>query len=88
MVTPDGTFKARAMLHICTTDLPARAAVASMKQFNGEQACPTCLDSGDNTSTTSRMHRVWPFNDNMVLRTQNKVSSAFKKAVQHRKPVC
>ena len=78
--TPDGVHICRGMLLTCSVDLPARALVCSMKNYNGAYSCPTCLDSGDNTVGASPMHRYWPFNSSCEIRTLEGVHTAFKEA--------
>ena len=78
--TKDGLRQCRARLCICTADLPAKALVCNMKAYNGEYACPTCLDKGDNTVGPSFLHRYWPFNPSMVLRTEEGVWEASSEA--------
>ena len=70
------------MLLTCTVDLPARAAVCNMKGFNGAQSCTTCLDSGDNTVGSTRMHRYWPFNPNCEVRSLDSVHRTVVRASQ------
>ena len=48
----------RSMLLLCSVDLPAKAALCNMVQYNGFYACPTCLDPGDNSVTSAPMLRV------------------------------
>lgn len=44
---PDlGGITVKAVLVCCTCDLPARAQVMSMVQFNGYYGCPCCLQKG------------------------------------------
>ena len=78
--TKDGLRQCRARLCVCTADLPAKALVCNMKAYNGEYACPTCLDKGDNTVGPSFLHRYWPFNPSMVLRTEEGVWEASSEA--------
>ena len=72
----------RGMLLTCTVDLPARAAVCNMKGFNGAHSCTTCLDSGDNTVGSTRMHRYWPFNPNCEVRSLDSVHRTVVRASQ------
>lgn len=44
--TPAGIKTIRGKLLLGVFDLPAKAAVLNMKQFNGEYGCPTCLHNG------------------------------------------
>ena len=81
----------RSMLLLCSVDLPAKAAVCNMVQFNGLNVCPTCLDPGDNSVTPAPMLRVWPYSSSSVLRTchgRQGVFNAVRKAVDKEKMVC
>ena len=54
MKTPDGgnhTVKERLLM--CSVDLPARALVLNMKQFNGRYGCCYCEDKGVLRSTSA-----------------------------------
>jgi hypothetical protein len=44
--TPEGTKTIRGKLLLGIFDMPAKAAVLNMKQFNGAYGCPTCLHEG------------------------------------------
>ena len=55
------------LLAVCA-DLPARAMVANMKQFNGKFGCHVCLDEGQSRPNLP-MHRYYPFDENSVPRT-------------------
>lgn len=50
-------------------DLPARAIVLNMRQFNGKHGCHLCEDPGEN-SPVNPMLRWWPFNGDAVLRSK------------------
>ena len=49
----------RAILLQCSVDLPARAVVMNMKQFNGEFGCLYCEAEG-RTPPGDHLHRYWP----------------------------
>ena len=51
---------AKARLLMCTLDLPAKAMLLNMKQFNGEYGCTYCKDKGEPRATT-HLHRNWPY---------------------------
>lgn len=76
-----------AVLLLCSVDLPARAILCNMNQFNGKCACCTCEDTGDNTVTATHMHRVWPYRSTNKLRTEASVHSSVKSAVMEKKVV-
>lgn len=44
--TPSGIKTIRGKLVLGIFDMPAKAAVLNMKQFNGAYGCPTCLHPG------------------------------------------
>ena len=43
---PVGEITCKARLLMCSVDLPARAFVLNMKQFNGKYGCSQCEDEG------------------------------------------
>ena len=54
--TPSGDMLARAVLLACSVDLPARAMLLNMKQWNGIQGCLYCNHEGV-TLGTDHLHR-------------------------------
>ena len=76
---PLGRKLAKAILLLCTVNLPARALVLNMKHFNGICGCPYCEDTGQ---TGPPLHRFWPFTGSMVLRTYHSVMDNVKKVGQ------
>lgn len=44
--SPHGTVTSKARLLMCTADLPARAQILNMKQYNGKQGYAYCEDEG------------------------------------------
>ena len=68
--TPHGPVIAKAMLLMCTLDLPAKAIVMNMKQFNGQHGCTYCEDEGV-PRRSRHLHRNWPYNTNSITRTHN-----------------
>ena len=64
MCSPDTTssFKCHARLLCGTSDLPAKAMVLNMMQFNGQHGCAHCTQSGEQFSTGERgtVH-VYPY---------------------------
>ena len=44
--SPHGTVTSKARLLMCTADLPARAQILNMKQYNGKEVCAYCEDEG------------------------------------------
>lgn len=57
--TPSGIATCRVMLLMASVDLPARAILMNMKQFNGEYSCLYCEDPGS-TIPRNHLHRFWP----------------------------
>ena len=77
-----GHLKCKGMLLLCTTDLPARASVANMKNFSGEYGCSTCTDKGDNTLGSTPLHRVWPVVGACSIRSERAVKKSYVKAAR------
>ena len=61
-------------------DLPAKALVTNMKQYNGAFSCPTCMDSGDNSLSGNCLVRYWPYQAVSVERTAHQMFEAIRKA--------
>lgn len=87
VTTPSGDQIIRATLLLSSADLPAKALMTNMKQYNGEQGCSVCEDTGK-TVGVGGLHRVWPYTTNMVLRTHRAVVESNRKVIQTGKPVC
>lgn len=66
--TTSGNFRARAILLNFSCDLPARAIVVNMKQWNGVHGCLYCEDPGT-TIGNDHLHRYWPFSPRSRQRT-------------------
>lgn len=64
------TTAVKATMVAMSCDLPARALVLNMRQFNGEGGCHLCEDPGKN-SAHNPMLRWWPYNKDAALRTKN-----------------
>ncbi|XP_068696424.1 uncharacterized protein [Montipora foliosa] len=86
VTTPTGDQTIRATLLLSSADLPGKALMANMKQYNGEQGCSVCEDKGK-TVGVGGLHRVWPYTTNMVLRTHKAVVESIRKVIQTGKPV-
>ena len=66
---PDGSeVTAKVRLLMTTLDLPAKALVLNMKQFNGEFGCSYCEDRGEPRPTT-HLHRNWPYTETGTQRS-------------------
>ena len=87
VTTPTGDQTIRATLLLASADLPGKALMANMKQYNGEQGCSVCEDKGK-TVGVGGLHRVWPYTTNMVLWTHKAVVESIHKVIQTGKPVC
>lgn len=59
MVTPEGKKKTRCILLMSSVDLPARALILNMKQYNGMYGCCFCYSEGK-SKRSSPLHRYWP----------------------------
>lgn len=85
--TPDGMKLCQAMMLCTCLDLPAKATVTNMKQWNGENGCSVCLDKGDNTAGNSRSARYWPHRSNSIWRTHTGIIEDAKQSVHNNQPV-
>ena len=85
--TPDGPMLCRCMLLLCSTDLPAKAAVSNMMSFNGQYSYLTCTEKGDNTRGTTAMNRYWLYTPRCDVRVKRNVIAAFSEAVNSGRPV-
>jgi hypothetical protein len=59
VVTPEGEKRARCILLMSAVDLPARALLLNMKQYNGSFGCCFCYNEGK-SRRNSPLHRFWP----------------------------
>lgn len=60
VTTPDGVArKMRCILLLSAVDLPARALLLQMKQFNGKHGCCYCYQEGG-VLPGNPLHRFWP----------------------------
>lgn len=91
--SPDisGNFICRAMLLCGSCDLPAKAIVYNMKQYNGEYGCSHCLQSGKRlTLDTGGSVHVYPYIQNDPIgpkRTEEQARRYAHEAVTTGKPV-
>ncbi len=69
---------AHAVLLAYAVDLPARAILLEMKQFNGKCACVYCEDEGE-IEGSNHLHRFWPYREGSKRRTH---SSLLQNATQ------
>ena len=84
--TVDGTKTAKVILLQCSADLPARAQLTKMKQFNGHCACLYCYNAGT-TSPNNPLHRFWPHSA-CSQRTSHSFIQDVIKATTTAKVVC
>lgn len=84
--TPGGIQVAKAALILCSCDLPARALVLNMNQFNGSYGCHVCEDTGE-TERGKPLHRFWPYKPRSTLRTHNTLLTCAKEATASRTTV-
>lgn len=66
--TPSGVMTAKAIVLNCAVDLPARALVCNMKQWNGCNGCLYCEKEGT-TLPGDHLHRYWPYRSVPVMRS-------------------
>ena len=86
MNSPVGEITSKARLLMCSVDLPARAFVLNMKQYNGKYGCSQCEDEGQPRSS-SHLVRNWPYSPSSVPRTHQRVIANAKEALRTREPV-
>ncbi|XP_078571421.1 uncharacterized protein LOC144859054 [Branchiostoma floridae x Branchiostoma japonicum] len=70
-VSPNCTDVVRGLLMMATADLPAKAKLLVMKQYNGAHGCNECQDPG--RTLNGPLHRVWPYTETMTLRTHRSI---------------
>ena len=81
MKSPLGIVTSKAMLLMCSADLPACAQVLNMKQYNGKHGCAYCKDE-ETPRPSSHLHRNWLYLcDPVECSHQNMISDA-KKAIE------
>ena len=82
MKSPIGNLvQSRAMLLMCSVDLPARAMVLNMKQFNGKYSCCFCEDEGRPRPNLPQC-RDWPFNTSSTTRTSISLRQNAQESIQ------
>ena len=62
-------------------DVPAKAVITCMKQFNGRYGCQLCLQEGDPLANAP-MVRCWPPEPRVVLRTNEMIIADAKEALK------
>ena len=78
---------ANAVVLNLSVDLPARAIVSNMKQFNGRYGCLYCEEEGT-TLGADHLHRYWPYKTNATPRTHSSLLRDTQKAVTTETCVC
>ena len=86
VTTPDGKQTCKACLLLCSADLPARATVLNMRQFNGQHGCSQCEDEGQ-PRARSHLQRNWPYHTTSSLRTHSSIMANVRDCVAHNEPV-
>lgn len=79
MKSPNGEVICRAVLLQVSADLPGRARITNMKQFNGAYGCLFC----ENPGTTARgnpLHRFWPNISTAPLRSHSTLLRSAREA--------
>lgn len=84
--TPTGVITAHARLLLCTVDLPARACVLNMKQFNGKNGCSYCEDEGE-PRASNHLHRNWPYTRTSISRSHHSIMTNARDAIDENDPV-
>ena len=69
------------MLFVVTADLPARAALVNMNEFNSKCACHLCKSEGT-AYGQHNIHRCWPFKQNHEKRRHEDQINFAMKATQ------
>lgn len=81
--TADGVKHIKATMVVMSCDLPARAQVLNMKQFNGKHGCHLCEDPGESRADLP-MLRWWPYNSVVTLRTKESLlKNSLEVALDH-----
>ena len=78
--TPSGKMVSKARLLMCAVDLPARASVLNMKQFNGKWGCLYCEDEGV-PRPTCHLVRNWPYSTTSTPRTHGSIMRNARSAL-------
>ena len=84
--TPAGTMVSRAILLACSVDLPARAMICNMKQWNGAHGCLYCEEAGT-TIGADHLHRYWPYKPTTPRSHASLLHNA-ECAIRNGTPVC
>lgn len=85
--TPVGVMSAGAILINCSVDLPARAMLMNMKQWNGICGCLYCEDEGSVVGS-DHLHRYWPQQASSVQRSHAALLLNAEEATRTGTAVC
>ena len=81
MKSPSGIVTSKAVLLMCSADVPACAQILNMKQYNGKQGCAYCEEEGT-PRPSSHLHHNWLYSSDRVERTHQRMISDAKKAAE------
>ena len=62
-----GCVTVKARLLVVVTDLPAKAAIMNIMQFNGEFGCPVCLHKGEQVRDTQSVYDLYNYDSVCVI---------------------
>ena len=80
----DIPINVRGIIMCGTADLPAKAIFLNFNQFNGKFGCPVCKEEG----LLLERRRVYPYNENLVMRTDSKTIEQAIVAFNNSTKVC
>ena len=80
VILPNG-LKEIGIILLSADDLPGKAVITCMKQFNGRYGCQLCLQEGDPLANAP-MVRCWPPEPSVVLRTNEMIIADAKEALK------
>lgn len=77
--TSSGPKTVKAAIIMFSCDLPARAMILNMRQFNGKHGCHLCDDEGQ-TAASNPLLRWWPYKYPRRMRTKNDILQSSAQA--------
>ena len=84
--TPNGVRSCKAAIVMSTVDLPAKAIMLNMKQFNGKHGCSHCEYEGV-PRLGMAMIRDWPYREDAMLARNHHTLLEFAKQAVGQKSV-
>ena len=78
--TPAGLLRCHTVLLLASVDLPARALLLNMKQYNGKFSCCYCEEEGV-PRASSHLHRNWPYHQHVSVRTQSSMRQNARETI-------